>query len=153
MTVPLHTRCFLRWQSVPCRNQLLPEHTEDGVLLLEALMSLPLSHPFSPHPDHSGRFFLCRLPFQCCFQHRWQLFATHGSSPQNTETRLRTQIILLGHSGLQNLRQGRFVFYAGARPTTVHQGLDTRHSIRLPNSSQHPAIPFSQAQAPGRTVL
>ena len=150
-------RCFLHLQNARCRNQRLPEHTADAHAPLPGGFRSHLGkHPSACRPGRSDKSVLllrCCLPLQCRFQHRRQLFATHGSPPQNTETRLRTQIVPLGHSGLQNLRQGRYVFFFGERPTIVHQELDTRRSIRLPRSSQRRAILSSQAQAPRRSVL
>ena len=157
VTVPLHIRCFWRSLNAQYRSRQLPEHTADAHAPLPGgFRSHPGKHPSAYRPGRSDRSVLllrCSLPFQRCFQHRRQLFATHGSPPQNTETRLRTQIVPLGHSGLQNLRQGRYVFVFGERPTIVHQELDTRRSIRLPRSSQRRAILSSQAQAPRRPVL
>ena len=147
-----HIRCSSHWRSVRCKNLLIPKRKAGDVPLPGEWRSPPRSHQSSPLPGRSGRFFRSRLPFQCRLQHRRQFFATHGSPPQNTQTRLRTQIILLGHRGLQNLRQGRCVFSFGVRPTTARQKLDTRRSIRLPDSNQHRASLFCQAQAPRRTV-
>ena len=148
-----HIRCSSHWRSVLCRNRPLQGRTADAHALAPGVFrSPPWSHPSSPRHDRSGRFFRSSLPFQCRLQHRRQLFATHGSPPQNTQTRLRTQIVFLGHRGLQNLRQGRCVFSFGVRPTTARQKLDTRRSIRLPDSNLHRASLFCQAQAPRRTV-
>ena len=152
-TVPLRTRYFWRWRNVLCRNRPLQGRTADAHALAPGVFrSPPWSHPSSPRPDRSGRFFRSSLPFQCRLQHRRQLFATHGSPPQNTQTRLRTQIVFWGHRGLQNLRQGRCVFSFGVRPTTARQKLDTRRSIRFPDNNLHRASLFCQAQAPRRTV-
>ena len=153
------TQCSGHWQSVRCKNQRPPQYMEDAHAPAHGVSrSHSRTHPCRRRPDRLGRFLLrlgqlhCRLPFQSRLQHRRQLFATHGSPPQNIQTRLRTQIILLVHSVLQNLRQGRCVFFVGERPTPAHQELDTRRSIRLPDSNQRRASLFDQAQAPRRTV-
>ena len=151
----LHTRCPPTVRNAPYRTRPPPSRMGDGVPRPAGYRRPPRSHPYGSRPGHSGRSFrfLRSLPLQRDPQDLRQLFATHGSPPQNTPTRLRTQIISPGHVPLQNLRQGRYVFFSGALPTTVHQGLCMRLTIRLPHNSRRRASLFYQAQAPGRTVL
>ena len=84
-------------------------------------------------------------------QHLRQLLATHGSPPQNTQTRLRTQIISFRHSRLQNLRQGRCVFFVG---DAQNWASTTRHAREKPVSHDASGIrPFSLWRFRNRNTL
>ena len=82
----------------------------------------------------------CCLLLQCPLQNRWQFLATHGSPAENTQTSLLTQIVFFRHSSLQNLRQGRYVFFSGVLPKIEHQAVSMRLSNRLPGFFLHSAI-------------
>ena len=134
-------RRFRIWKSVSvlfrsqrseagCQQDDFPVHKADDGLLHEGWQCVLSECLCVLRPGHTST----SLPFQSCPQHFRQFFATHGGSPQNTLTSLRTQIVFFRHLFRQNLRQERSVFFAGALPSIVHQELAMRGNRILPES-------------------
>ena len=113
-------RRFRIWKSVSvlfrsqrseagCQQDDFPVHKADDGLLPEGWQYVLSECLCVLRPGHTST----SLPFQSCPQHFRQFFATHGGSPHNTLTSLRTQIVFFRHLLRQNLRQERSVFFAG----------------------------------------
>ena len=67
-------------------------------------------------------------------QYLWQLFATRGSPPQNTQTSLRTQIILVRHMSIAGKRAG----LDGAQSSLFYQAIRIIKEMRCATNGEYP---------------